>query len=248
MAPTRRDLRHKYGRGTHGGTVWRVIRVVVLVFVVYVLVHSFLLSTYEVQSESMEPTLSLNDRVIATPLLFGPVLPFTSHHLPPLVTPARGSLVVVRAAYYKPTVFDGIIQPIVSFFTLNKVRVGPMNHLPWESAAMTKRVIGIPGDTVKMENFVAYIKPKGQTQFKSELDLTGGKYTITFSPPPKGWQNNLPLSGTMPAITLSDGQYFLLGDNRTSSYDSTLSGPVSISQIDALVLLRYWPLKKIGAP
>ena len=49
-------------------------------------------------------------------------------------------------------------------------------------------------------------------------------------------------------VQLSDGEYFLLGDNRDSSEDSRFAnvGNVTLEQISGKVWLRFLPLLKIG--
>jgi len=47
-------------------------------------------------------------------------------------------------------------------------------------------------------------------------------------------------------IELGAGQYFVLGDNRGSSKDSRVFGPVNKSFIIGRVAFRGWPLDKIG--
>lgn len=47
--------------------------------------------------------------------------------------------------------------------------------------------------------------------------------------------------------TLRAGEYFVLGDNRAESFDSTSFGPVPRASITGRVLFRYAPLARAGA-
>ncbi|HCC22204.1 TPA: signal peptidase I [Candidatus Uhrbacteria bacterium] len=46
-------------------------------------------------------------------------------------------------------------------------------------------------------------------------------------------------------LTLSDDEYYLMGDNRAASMDSRIFGPVSKRLIIGRVMLRGWPLNRI---
>lgn len=45
---------------------------------------------------------------------------------------------------------------------------------------------------------------------------------------------------------LEAGQLFVVGDNRSDSYDSTEHGPINRSAVVGLVNFRYFPLSRIG--
>jgi signal peptidase I len=46
-------------------------------------------------------------------------------------------------------------------------------------------------------------------------------------------------------LHLAPGQYFMMGDNRTNSYDSRYFGPIKEANILGQVVLRYWPLDRV---
>ncbi len=91
-----------------------------------------------------------------------------------------------------------------------------------------KRVIGLPGETVKIKENSVYINDSKL----NESYLDGSVETF------------LPLRG-YGDITLSDDEYFLLGDNRGQSFDSRSFGPVKKSLIIGRTWLRGWPFNRI---
>ena len=98
--------------------------------------------------------------------------------------------------------------------------------------ALIKRVIGLPGDTVI---------------------LTGQKVTISNAEHPEGFTLGEPyldpknLTGRNDmTVELGEGEYFVLGDNRRVSSDSRIWGTLPRKDIVGRVILRLYPLDKLG--
>lgn len=95
-----------------------------------------------------------------------------------------------------------------------------------------KRIIGLPGDTVMLENEEVYVNGK-----KLREPYTSDK-TL---PLPNGYaQESIPM-------TIPDGYYFVLGDNRPHSSDSRDFGPITYESMIGQVFYRYFPAEKIGS-
>lgn len=91
-----------------------------------------------------------------------------------------------------------------------------------------KRIIGLPGETVQITDGVIYING-------SVLHENYGLETMIDS------------GIAAEPITLTQGEYFVLGDNRNDSKDSrdVRVGVVSRTKIAGRAYLRIWPLNKI---
>lgn len=95
-----------------------------------------------------------------------------------------------------------------------------------------KRLIGLPGESVKIDK---------------------GKVTIFNEEHPDGFILDEPYlkEGTKTygiseeKVTMTEEEFFVLGDNRNSSKDSRSFGPVNNSYITGRVLLRGWPFNRI---
>ncbi|MEG0273999.1 signal peptidase I [Amedibacillus sp. YH-ame10] len=78
-----------------------------------------------------------------------------------------------------------------------------------------KRVIGLPGDSIYAKDDVVYVN--GQAIDEPYLDT---KYVDNFKN-----KINPVFTGDFEKITLKEGEYFLMGDNRPYSHDSRAVGP-----------------------
>lgn len=88
-----------------------------------------------------------------------------------------------------------------------------------------KRIIGLPGETLKIEKKIVSVKKVGATEF-TELD--------------EPYTNNK-LQSDM-EMALDADMYFVMGDNRGNSSDSRIWGPLRKDLIKGEPLLRLYPL------
>ncbi|MEN8251954.1 MAG: signal peptidase I, partial [Patescibacteria group bacterium] len=91
-----------------------------------------------------------------------------------------------------------------------------------------KRVVGLPGETVEIDNGFVTIYNDEQSEGQV-LDESG--YL------PEGRKTN----GSR-KTTLADDEYYVLGDNRPASSDSRSFGPLNKDEVIGKVLLRAWPV------
>src|ERR1039458_5519810 len=94
------------------------------------------------------------------------------------------------------------------------------------SKSYIKRVIGIPGDTVYID--------AGQVYVNGRL--------LTESYVPEDYRDRV----TWEEHRIPPGQYFVVGDHRSSSSDSRTWGFVTRDAIYGKAVFVYWPLKNIG--
>jgi len=195
----------------------------------------------------MEPGLTPADRVVVSSLAYGPRIPFTTSRLPGLQTPQRGELVVIVPPFsQETTLVSRLLEPFVSFLTAQRVTLHRDLYGARVNGYMVKRIIGIPGDTLRMSRFVLSIKTRGSTDFVPEQQLIPFHYEIRTSVDARGWQETFPLSGNSDEISLRDNEYFVLGDNRPSSSDSRSWGALRRDRIVGKLIYRYWPPRTLG--
>jgi signal peptidase I len=98
--------------------------------------------------------------------------------------------------------------------------------IPNTDKSYIKRVIGLPGDRVRIERGQVYVNGRHLAE-----DYIKDDY---------------PDSTTLPEETVPLGEYYVLGDHRTSSSDSRSWGFVPRKNIYGKAVFVYWPLDKLG--
>lgn len=94
-----------------------------------------------------------------------------------------------------------------------------------------KRIVGLPGETIKIEDCQIFInnQPLGEDYLSENICTSAGRF----------WQVGK-------SIVLSVSEYFVVGDNRPYSSDSRDWGTVPEANIVGKAWFRYWPADKIG--
>ena len=154
-------------------------------------IRQFVAEARYIPSESMKPTLQINDRLVIEKLSYR------------FQEPQRGDIVV----FWPPS------------------EIVPAGQ---KRDAFIKRIVGLPGDTVEVSNGEVFIN--GEVQDENYIQA-----------PPNYEQT---------PVTIPDGNYFVLGDNRNASYDShawNIAEPfVPEDQIIGKAVVRFWPLTRLG--
>jgi len=110
-----------------------------------------------------------------------------------------------------------------------------------------KRLVGLPGDTLKIEKGFLYIKPKGDNDFR-RADEIDPRFKKIFSLK-GGYQGygNEPESSYLregESFTVPDKHYFMLGDNTGFSMDSRFFGAVPRRNLVGRAFLVFWPVSR----
>ncbi|KXT74703.1 Signal peptidase I [Streptococcus sp. DD10] len=123
--------------------------------------------------------------------------------------------------------------------------------------AIVKRVVGMPGDTIRYDNDKLYINGKETEEpylkeyialFQKDKLQETYSYSQNFQLRAQqalaftvndNWDTNF-------TITVPEGEYLLLGDDRLVSKDSRQVGTFKKDQITGEVIFRFWPFNRIG--
>lgn len=111
-----------------------------------------------------------------------------------------------------------------------------------------KRLIGLPGDTLRIKDGVVYVKPKGIDEEKPLTHYApntgklygyrGGYHGHTNSPAATH------LKDSESTFTVPEDTYFVMGDNSRSSFDSRYWGVVPRRNIVGRAFFVFWPFSR----
>lgn len=193
-------------KDSHRSNAWRdffsTLLILFAAFIVAFLMITYVFRSYQVDGPSMENTLQNNDKLIIWKVP-RTWARITGHSY----IPKRGDIVVFTES--------GLAQ------------FGQTN-----TKQLIKRVIGLPGDHIVVQNgdITIYNKqhPKGFDPDKTLPYFDYGK--------------DVPVTSGDINITLGPNQLFVCGDNRPDSLDSRSFGPINANQIIGQLVVRVFPL------
>jgi signal peptidase I len=206
-------------RRSFGAWLWDWAKSIAIALVVWMVLRTFVIESFRISSGSMENTLLVEDFLFVTKALYGAEVPFTGKHLPAIREPRRGDILV----------FDSVEE---------------------EGLKVVKRLIGTPGDTLSMVGGVLYrngVRVDEPYAVNSEPDKTeeplqrakmrrwqvnylAGRDRATYQPDLHDWG----------PIVVPRDSFFMMGDNRDSSYDGRYWGFLPRRNIRGKPLVVYF--------
>jgi signal peptidase I len=199
-----------------------LVELVVIVVIALVLalgIQAAVVKPYRIPSGSMEPTLTIGQRVLVNRIS----MDFSEPHVGEIAVfhPPVGAEQQLCGPTPHPVTYGGAAcsQPLPKEASVNFI----------------KRVVAGPGDEIYVKEGHVYRKAAGTARFAREKDsyikACGDRAECNFTTP----------------IKIPAGHWFMMGDNRGDSDDSRFWGPVPTSWIIGQAIATYWPPDRIGS-
>ncbi len=205
------------------------------VILVVLLLRSFIVEPFRIPSGSMMPTLLVGDFILVNKFAYGLRWPVLNKKFVDIGAPERGDVMVFRF---------------------------PRD----ESVDYIKRVIAVPGDQVYYRDKTLYVngeplaqtalgdyvaengQPTGLIQAVEQVD-DGHEHQILINPRTGDFPRSCAVLARGP-VTVPEGQYFVMGDNRDNSNDGRCWGFVPEANLvgKAFAIWMSWDGRRDGLP
>lgn len=183
---------------------------IVAAFVLAVVIKYFVFTPTLVKQTSMTPTIKDGERVLINRIVRTFDLPIYRGDIITFEMPARTENGV---GVYDET--SGVMEFMIhDVLELNKI-------------SFIKRVIGVGGDHVLIQNGKVYVNDREL----EEVYLDGIE---------------TPRRGDFYDVIVPEGYLFVMGDNRSGSSDSRAFGCIPLEKVEGRVTTRIWPLSEFG--
>lgn len=181
---------------------WHDNKSLVFFIALIIVFKSSLADWNSVPTGSMKPSIIEGDRILVNKIAYDLKLPLSHVALWTWSNPERGDIIV----------FDSNV----------------------ENNRLVKRVIGMPGDVVAMQNNQLFINGQLTRYSKQRTDNQYQRAIENLANHPHAMQidNGQPSdASSFSPVTVPDGQYLVLGDNRDNSKDSRYIGFIPRQEI-----------------
>jgi signal peptidase I len=199
--------------------VWDWTKSIIVALIVWFFLRTFLVEAFRIPSGSMENTLLIGDFLFVNKALYGAEVPIINKRLPAVREPRRDDILV----------FDSVEE---------------------EGLKVVKRLIGMPGDTLSMENgelfrngervnepYAVHADPTRSEDPIQRAKMREWQLPHLVRRDPATYQPDLQEWGP---IVVPPDSYFMMGDNRDSSYDGRYWGFLPRANVRGKPLVVYF--------
>lgn len=199
--------------------LWEWTKSIAVALVVWFFLRTFLVEAFRIPSGSMENTLLIGDFLFVNKALYGAEVPLIHTRLPAVREPRRNDILV----------FDSVEE---------------------QGLKVVKRLIGMPGDTLAMEQgrlfrngkpvdepYAVHADPTRSEDPIQRLKMREWQMPHLVNRDSAAYQPDLQTWG--PIVVPADS-FFMMGDNRDSSYDGRYWGFLPRQNVRGRPLIVYF--------
>lgn len=193
----------------------------IIIAVVLALLFRYYIGTPTVVKQvSMFNTLEENDRLLLSRWTRTVKGKYNRGDIITFEAPTNSLPTALEINMDNPTaIYENSKKGFFAKFSYNVLEIGKLSYI--------KRIIGVAGDHIKIEDGKVYLN----NQEFDEPYIRDGVQTT---------------SSLITEVTVPEGYVFVMGDNREHSTDSRAFGCIPINKIESKVWIRFWPLSKFG--
>lgn len=210
-------------------TIWSAL-------IIASIIMYFIIQAFKIPTGSMRVTLLEGDHLFATKFIYGLRVPFSDgKRVLPVKQVKRGDVII---------------------FQCPPQALSPAEQMNNVKKDYIKRCMAIAGDKVEIKNKKLYVNDvevdEPYVQHADENLYNSFNLFKTQEEYQTAWENG-ELASVSPAfirdnfgpVTVPEGHYMALGDNRDYSFDSRYWGPLPDKYLKGKALIVYWPLKRV---
>ncbi|MGH7232857.1 MAG: signal peptidase I [Nitrospiraceae bacterium] len=185
---------------------------IILAMLLAFAIRVFIVQAFKIPSGSMIPTLLIGDHILVSKLSYG------------LQWPSDCKL---RMSF--PPVTCYTTKTLVAFGEPQRGDVVVFRYPEDEEKDFIKRIVGLPGEHIEIRNKTVYINGRSTDDRGHTQRVDPGTIDGSINP-----------RDNFGPVTVPEGSYFVMGDNRDQSLDSRFWGYVRAEKIRGKAFRIYW--------
>jgi signal peptidase I len=203
---------HEAGHVSRKSIVREYAEAIVVAMLLAFAIRVFVVQAFKIPSGSMIPTLQIGDHILVSKLSYGFQWPTDC-----------------KLQWNFPPMNCYASQTIIAFGKPQRGDIIVFRFPEDEEKDFIKRIVGGPGDTVQVKNKTVLVngEPLDDKAFTQRIDP--GIIDSTINP-----------RDNFGPVTVPEGSYFMMGDNRDQSLDSRFWGFVREEKIRGKAFRIYW--------
>ena len=258
VAETIEKLADDHLAGVSVKPVWReYAETIGLAVLCALILRAFFFEAFKIPSGSMEPTLVSGDYIFVNKMRYGVRVPFTTQFVVRFAEPERGEVVVFR--FPADDAREYVAQERERHIAEGDRTRGDC-VTSFEEKDFIKRIVGLPGDVVEGRNARIYVngdplertpirrapapEEQGKTAYYSMESIGERTYQIREDRAPGRYDDRRDFG----PITVDEGHFFAVGDNRDNSADSRCWGQVPVDNIKGRAMIIWMSLRPSEGP